>query len=187
MAPDVTTRSSGFSLTELLLVVSIFAVMAGIAVPTTLNVSEVIRVSGGAREVEQELQTARLKAVQANRTLRVRFNCPSTGQYRRVEFMNAGIDASADRCSEASYPFPSPRDGDPATPAHDGPLRFMPEGLALVVAVPGLEFRPDGRVFQVTTSGGVTPISGSGLGLTFSEGSHSTTVNVNGLGHIQIQ
>jgi prepilin-type N-terminal cleavage/methylation domain-containing protein len=39
---SVRRPAAGFSLTELILVVAIFAVLAAIAVPTTINVSEAI-------------------------------------------------------------------------------------------------------------------------------------------------
>src|SRR4051794_15052999 len=95
-----TSRADGFSLTELIVAVSVLTIMASVAVPTTLTVTETMKVSGVAREFEREMQAARLKAVQSNRTLRVRFNCPATGQYRRVEFMNSAIDSSPSRCAE---------------------------------------------------------------------------------------
>lgn len=139
----------GYSLTELMTVVSLFAVMIAVAVPATLNVTEALRLGSAARAFERELQAARLKAVQSNRILRVRLNCPREGQYRRVEVMEAAIDTSPTRCSETINPFPSPRDGDPATPSYDGPVRYLPQGVSLSAAIRDLEFRPDGRTFQV--------------------------------------
>lgn len=180
------SSSRGFSLTEVLSVVSIFVVLATIAAPTTLTVTEAMRVASAAREFERELQTARLKAVQANRSIRVLFNCPTVGQYRRVEVMNSLVDGQSTRCSEAAYPFPSPRDTDPSTPLHDGALRYLPTGAALAAGGLGLEFRPDGRTFQVTSTG-VQSIRAPGVALTVTKGLHSSTVNVNGLGRIQIQ
>jgi prepilin-type N-terminal cleavage/methylation domain-containing protein len=180
------SASSGFSLTELLFVSSIFVVLAGIAVPTTLDVTQSLRVSGAARELERELQTARLKAVQSNRALRVRFDCPAPGRYRRVEVMNVALDSSTARCSEASYPFPSTRDTNPATPAHDGPVRYLPEGMTTSLGGQAIEFRSDGRAFLV--SGSVPQIIGNaGVPLTVSKGTYSKTVAINGLGRIQIQ
>lgn len=182
-----TSDASGFSMTELLLVVSVLTVMAGIAVPTTINVSEAVRLNGATREFERELQTTRLKAVQTNRTLRVRFACPAAGQYRRVEVMGTGIDTASNRCDEVSYPSPSVRDSDPATPAHDGPVRYMPNGLALASGLDGIEFHADGRAFQVNSGGAVDGIESSGVELTLYKGSHTAAVNVNGLGRIEIR
>jgi prepilin-type N-terminal cleavage/methylation domain-containing protein len=178
--------AAGFTLTELVLVVGIFGVLAAIAVPVTINVSEAIRVNGATREFEREMQTARLKAVQANRALRVRFNCPTAGRYRRVELMNAASDTAANRCAETSFAYPSPRDTDPSTPMHDGPVRYLPQGLSLVTGLQAIEFWPDGRAFQVTT-GGRQNITAAGVTLTLTKGTHSAQVNVNGLGRIQIQ
>lgn len=185
--------AAGFSLPELILVVAIFAVLAAIAVPTTINVSEAIRVNGATREFERELQTARLKAVQANRALRVRFNCPTAGRYRRVEFMNASSDTATNRCNEASFPSPSLHDTDPSTPAHDGPVRYLPQGLSLAAAVQAIEFCPNGRAFKITTGNcfcmdsPACTIGATGVTLTLTKGTHSAQVNVNGLGRIQIQ
>jgi Tfp pilus assembly protein FimT len=161
-------------------------IMVSIAVPTTLTVNEAMKLGTAARELERELQTARLKAVQANRTLRVQFNCPSAGQYRRIEVMRSALDSAGDRCSEVVHPFPSPRDSDPATPAHDGPVRYMSEGVQLFAGVQAIEFRPDGRAFQVTTSG-IQLITSSGLPVNVSKGTHSATVNVNGLGRVELR
>jgi type IV fimbrial biogenesis protein FimT len=53
----------GFSLIEMVLVVAIIAVVSAIAVPQILSSSRQIKLSGAARQVERELQTARMKAV----------------------------------------------------------------------------------------------------------------------------
>lgn len=174
-------------MTELLLVVSVFSVMVAVAVPATLNVSEAVRLNGATREFERELQTTRLKAVQTNRAIRVRFNCPAAGQYRRVEVMRTAVDTVPNRCDEASFPSPSERDSDPGTPAHDGPIRYMPNGLMLLAGLEAIEFRADGRAFQVGTGGAVDTIDASGVELTLYKGSHSAAVNVNGLGRIEIR
>jgi prepilin-type N-terminal cleavage/methylation domain-containing protein len=184
MARRPGTAARGFSLTELMLVVSVFTVMVTVAVPTTLNVNEALKLGSAVREFEREMQSARMKAVQTNRPIRVRFNCPVPGQYRRVEVMNSLLDTASDRCDQIL--FPSTRDGDPATPAYDGPLHYMPEGVMLVSDVDGVEFWPDGRAFQVT-SGAVQPIVADGLRLMVSKGTHYTSVAVNGLGRVDIQ
>jgi Tfp pilus assembly protein FimT len=181
------SRSHGFSLTELMLVVSIFIVMVSVGVPATLNVNEAMKLGNTVREFERELQSARLKAVQANRTLRVRFNCPAVGRYRRIEVLGSAADATTTRCDETAYPFPSPRDADPATPAYDGPARYLADGVQLVAGAQGVDFFPDGRAFQVSASGAVTPIGQDGLLLTLSKRSQSRTVNVNGMGRVELR
>ena len=46
------------------------------AVPALSAFGERMKLGQGQREVERELQMARLKAVTANRRMRVLFNCP---------------------------------------------------------------------------------------------------------------
>ena len=43
-------------------------------------------------ELEREFQSARLRAVIANRSLRVRLNCPAAGYYRTVEVLGTAAD-----------------------------------------------------------------------------------------------
>lgn len=181
-----TSSAAGFSLVELVLVFGILATVIGIAVPVTLGITEGIRVGNATREVERELQGARMKAVSANRPMRVLFGCPVTGQYRLVEVMGTPVDAAGDRCSMTSYPFPSPRDGDLATPAHDGPVRDLFRDVTATIGVRGLQFMPDGRVFQVTASGATQFMAAAGTSFVFTKGSHTRTVNVNGLGRIVV-
>ena len=179
-------NACGFSLIDMLATLAIFATMSAAAVPMLQKSFDNYRLGIAARNVERELQSARLKAVRANQPMRVRFNCPATGQYRRVEFMNAAIDSSTSRCAETSYPFPSPQDGDPATPGHDGALRYLRDDVHLTTGFQAIEFRPDGRAFQVTASGTPQTISSSGVQLTLYKGAHSVRVSVNGLGRVQI-
>jgi hypothetical protein len=62
----------------------------------------------------------------------------------------------------------------------------MSHGVTLFAGVQGLEFRPDGRAFQVTASG-IHVIASSGLPINVSKGTHASTVNVNGLGRVELR
>src|SRR5690606_2562432 len=64
----------GFSLTELVMVISLIAITAAMAVPLITGSSAQLELSAAARQVERELQSARMKAVRSNRVIRVRFN-----------------------------------------------------------------------------------------------------------------
>lgn len=176
--------ASGFSLTEIMATLAVFSVLAAMAVPLTHDALEAHRVTIGARDVERELQTARIKAVTTNRPLRVRFNCPTTGQYRIVEVVGvAGTDSATNRCDAVAYPYPA-ADRNPATrPNFDGPIRFLDSRLT--VAGSDLEFAPDGTTRQLVT-GTPQPI-GTTVTMTVAKGSTTRTVIVNGLGRIQIQ
>ena len=178
--------TAGFTLVELVLDIGVLATVVGIAVPVTLDVNEGLRVGNATREFERELQGARIKAVSANRPMRVLFSCPAAGSYRMVEVMGNAVDTAGDRCSETSYPFPSPRDSDVATPAQDGPVRRLFPDVSATIGVRGLQFMPDGRTFQVTSAGATQFMTAAGTSFVFTKGSHSRTVNVNGLGRIVV-
>lgn len=171
----------GFSLTELLLTVTVAATLSAIALPFFGDVAERSRLNAATREVERELQSARLKAVSVNRRLWVRTNCPAPGQLRTTEFLATAADTAADRCSTTAYPFP-PADTDLMTrPNYDGPLRYLPRDTTLTSVV--VEFRPDGTAREVV--GGVTQPIGGTLSILVTRLSSNRTVTVNALGKVE--
>ena len=109
MAP-VRTAERGFSLTELMLTIAVASTLMVVAVPVYSDVSDGTKLNGAARELERELQGARLKAVTSNRILRVRLNCPGAGYYRTVEYLNTSADVATNRCVLSAYPFPADND-----------------------------------------------------------------------------
>ena len=186
-----THDSAGFTLIELLMVTALLVIMMSMAVPVSMRMTESMRLSAALRDVERELQTARLKAVTTNRPMRVFLNCPAQGQFRMVEFMNiAAVDVDAQRCSEVAYPYPSPRDTDPNTPSSDGPVRRLGSNLVLSPALPNLvlQFGPNGQTTQVV-GGMAQGIAAAGVTVTIENTRISKTagVNINGLGRIQVQ
>jgi prepilin-type N-terminal cleavage/methylation domain-containing protein len=191
--PRTSLRSLGFTLIELLVVMALIVIMAGVAVPILINVADGIKLSQATREVERELQTARLRAVSANQPMRVRFNCPAAGEYRSTELIGtpsvpAAADSAVDRCSPAVYPFPGDADKKVLTrPNQDGPLRRLDSSVTFST-VTTIEFWPDGTAR--TNTGGTNPwppISGTGFLVTLTKGPKSRTILVNGVGKIQIQ
>ena len=95
---------SGFTLVELVFVMLGIVALAGISIPRFNNLIQSQRARDAARMVERELQTARLKAVSTS-ALRVRFNCPVTGQFRMLEVTGvAGVDTAANRCDPVAFP-----------------------------------------------------------------------------------
>ena len=187
---------AGFTLVDLMTVIVVLGILTAIAVPSLKNLTDGIKLGQATREVERELQTARLRAVSANRAIRVRFNCPSAGHYRMVELIgtptkNATEDSAGNRCQESSYP-PAP-DNNPLTlPNHDGPLRKIDAAVSFGATQP-LEFWPDGTVHSDPT--GAAPAVGSswpvlsstGTAITLTRGSEVKKITVNGLGKIQLQ
>jgi prepilin-type N-terminal cleavage/methylation domain-containing protein len=188
----ILARVGGFTLVELLVAMAVMLVMMAIGAPVLARAIEKYRVGIAIRDVERELQTARLKAVSSNHPIRVRFNCPSAGFYRVVELIGeasaplAEDDASA-RCGQALYPYPA-ADLDPLTrPNQDGPLRQLPRTVSFRSSQT-LEFWPDGSVH----SGGganVAPwpvVAPTGVQISIEQGTKTAAVVVNGIGRVSI-
>lgn len=172
----------GFSVNELMLTVAVAASLMTIAVPVMTDVSEGAKLNGAARELEREFQSARLKAVTANRILRVRINCPSAGYFRTVEYLNSPDDTAANRCLESAYPFPA--DNDLMTrPNYDGPLRNLPLGATVANQV--LEFHPDGSAYEVV--GNVAQRIANQVTVTITRMNKSKRITINGAGKVQLQ
>jgi prepilin-type N-terminal cleavage/methylation domain-containing protein len=183
---------AGFTLIELLVAAGVFVVAAGVAIPMLSRALEQYRLGMAARDIERELQTARANAVTTNRPIRVRFNCPAVGQYRRVEVIGDPwqadpADIPSTRCSTTSYPYPV-ADQDPTTrPNHDGPLRRLPTGVAMG-ATWSMEFWPDGTARTASGDGtgtwAVIPAGGAAVSVT--NGTLSRAIAVNSMGRVQL-
>ena len=171
---------------ELLIIAVIAIAISAVAVPSIRSFREIQRARNAARMVERELQTARLKAVTVSRALRVRFNCPSAGQFRILELTGvAATDNSSNRCSPTAFPFPGPNDSLRATPSLDSPVLYLPDSTTVTGAVLHFEFDPRGQVFSVPTSGDVQPLAGETV-LTVTRKGFSNTVTINALGRIRL-
>jgi prepilin-type N-terminal cleavage/methylation domain-containing protein len=185
---------AGFSLTELLVVVAVLAVVTGVAIPSFATWRERMRLNQSAREVEREIQSARNKAVLNNRPMRVRFNCPAVGQLRVVELLGtpsvpAAADLVANRCDEATYPYP-PADRDPATrPNLDGPVLRL-DSRVRFGTVQTIEFWTNGSAHAGNVSPlPMLPVAGTSLTLTSTAGAttRTATITVNGIGKITLR
>ena len=178
---------TGYSLIDVLITIAIVGILAGISVPLLANVGDSMKLGQGQREVERELQTARLKAVTANRRMRVRFNCPTAGQYRMVEVIGSANDDAANRCNETAYPAVPP-DNNPLTrPNHDGPIRNLPKDVSFGAAN-ALEFAPDGTVMYLNSGSfvAVPDPAGTAITLTKARSTQVAKITVNRLGKIQL-
>ena len=182
----------GFTLIDMLVTIAIVGILAGIAVPTMGDFTSQMRLGQGARDVETELQSARMKAVTSGHAQRVRFNCPSNTQYRRTELIGTPSvpdvnDTATDRCDPVKYPYPA-ADNNPMTrPNNDGPVRYLPPQVTFS-STATLEFWPDGTVHKDDGSGAkpwpVIPPAGADISLTKS--SVVKHITVNGLGKITL-
>ena len=175
---------SGFSVVDQLMTVSLLSTMFAIAVPAAKNMVDGLRLGMATRDIERELQTARLKAVSANRPLRVRLNCPALGQFRIIEMTGvATTDTDASRCNEDAYPYPGPKDTIRASPEHDGPVRRLHH--TVMVSGLDLQFLPNGTTEQLIS--GVPQAITAPVTITLTKAGSFSMVSINGLGRIQIQ
>jgi prepilin-type N-terminal cleavage/methylation domain-containing protein len=182
--------SDGFTLIDMVVVMTVLATLAAIAVPTMQRVNDAIALGQARRLVQSTLQQARLKSVTSNRVMRVRFDCPAAGQFRMVELIGtssipAAQDTAANRCSETAYPYPA-ADQNPVTmPNQDGPVQTIHSAVSFS-ATQTIEFRPTGTAWSVNGDGtSTTPLAGNGVSITVSKGSSSKAVTVNALGKVQ--
>jgi prepilin-type N-terminal cleavage/methylation domain-containing protein len=189
----------GFTLLEMLLVVAVLAVISAMAIPAVRSTSSQIKVSSNGRAVERELQVARMKAVRANRAVRVRFNCPAAGNYRIVELLGTPSTPASDdddsratvRCSYSSYPYPDPDPEFFAIPNNDGPIQTLQDGVGFGSDVQTVEFWPDGTAHVAGGSTSPWPaIPDAGISLTVFDIMHQdtivTSIGVNGLGKVTL-
>ena len=183
--------ASGFTLVDVICTIAVFAILAGVSVPAYQNLTESYKHGQTLREIERELQMARLKSVSSNRPLRVRFNCPAAGQYRTVELIGtpsvpAAGDDAANRCQETVYPSPA-ADNNPLTrPNHDGPMRRLPTGITFGTATT-LEFWPDGTGHQ--QQGATLPwpaVGTAGTSITVVKNGVTKRIDVNGVGKVTL-
>jgi prepilin-type N-terminal cleavage/methylation domain-containing protein len=182
---------SGFSLIELLMVTALVGIVSVIGLPLLGQISGTIELGEAARQVERELQSARMTAVSANHPMRVQFNCPTTGQYRMMELIGTPAvpnvaDGSVGRCSQVTYPFPAP-DNNPITrPNNDGALKTLSSQVTFTTFTT-IEFWPDGTAH--TNTGGINPwppIASPGTNIILTRGTKKKSILVNGIGKIQL-
>ena len=173
------------------MVTALVGIVSVIGLPLLGQISGTIELGQAARQVERELQSARMTAVSANQPMRVMFNCPATSQYRMVELIGTpGVPAAADgvvgRCASDTYPFPAP-DNNPITrPNNDGALKLLPSLVTFTTATT-IEFWPDGTAH--TNTGGSNPwppIASPGTYIILTRGTKTKSILVNGIGKIQL-
>jgi len=169
--------SRGFTLVEVLLVLAMIAVFAGVSIPMVMGAMRSYRLTAATREISNQISAMRLEAVTKNRRMRLRLNCPAVGMYRSVEWTgDAAIDTAGNRCMPSAYPYP---DLDSTTaPNTDGPLRFLPQGMSFGT-VQEIEISSMGRVTAVT---GALPAQ---IGVT--DGTTTRQVRITSAGQVQIQ
>jgi len=78
----IRTRTDGFSLIELMIVVGVIAVLGGMAVPQIAGAMRQYSLTSASQQVVSTVRAARAQAVGRNARMRVRFNFPAARQYQ---------------------------------------------------------------------------------------------------------
>ena len=184
---------AGFSIIDMVATLAVIGTISVMAIPQAVNAVDMMRLGMSVREVERELQFARLKAVSTNRPMRVRFDCPSAGKIRVVELLGTpstpdanDADSVLTRCSETTYPYlPTGADQSRLTrPNNDGPIRTLYANTTFT-AKQTLEFWPNGTVH--TACQVACDVSGTQINtvtLTLLRKTKTKNITVNGLGKI---
>lgn len=142
-------HEAGFSVIEVTVVAGVAMITMGLAAPSITSAIESYQFNSEVQTVAATIRSARYKAVSNNVTLRLRFNCPATGQMRVVEVTgNSAIDDATDRCDTTAYPYPDP--DATAAPNNDGPVIQMSSAVDLPTTVHGLEVSTAGRIQPLT-------------------------------------
>ena len=87
-------KDSGFTLIQLIVIIAIVAVLAGIAVPNFLSYVPKHRLNGAARQIMGDLMAARMKAVKENTTVTVawvsnhEYKISTTGEEKTIDIQS---------------------------------------------------------------------------------------------------
>jgi prepilin-type N-terminal cleavage/methylation domain-containing protein len=159
------TRHSGFSLIELLIVVSIALIAAALIVPNMQTTMRGVRLRGSGSDYANMLQQSRMRAIQDDRFYSVQwaFDTPTQAWYAFTDLQGTGIYAQGDpRMIFAAGVQPQPFSSGPALTNLKS--QFLPPGNQAQNSVNTTGWPTIGpRGLPCTTTGGacgsVTPTS----------------------------
>lgn len=87
----IRTAADGFSFIELVIVMGLISILAGVAVPAIAAGMRRYSLMTASQQVVSTIRAARAQAVVNNMRLRVRFNYPATGQYQILDAADAAV------------------------------------------------------------------------------------------------
>ena len=145
----------GFTLIELMIVISIFAILLGVALPTMRTLVENYGANRAAHELISDMYLARIQAVRTGRNSTIAFNSPAPNQYT-ITWNNNGlrtrtVDLNSFRGGVRFEPVP------PGGPPPVGSIIFTGRGFAQQNPVPGwgdiyLTDREKSKVIRIQTT-----------------------------------
>ena len=111
---EIMRKNSGFTITELMVTIAIFAILLSLAIPNFIAWLPNYRLQSGAEEIQSTLQFARVTAIKRNATATVSFDIANEtyrasvgGQAIRGGRMPAGIDINSASFGGTSVQFDS--------------------------------------------------------------------------------
>jgi prepilin-type N-terminal cleavage/methylation domain-containing protein len=150
--------SRGFTLIEIMLVVFVIGTTLAIAVPAVSEAMRIYGLNNARQSIVSAVRSARYTAVSKNKTVRIRFNCPTVNEFRIIEVVGSGVDSASNRCQTAAYPYP---DKDvAAAPNVDGPVMRLPQRTTFG-SFQDIEIDTNGRMTPLTGCPPCTPATGS--------------------------
>ena len=147
-----------------MITVGLIGIVTAIAVPVFLESAGRSRAWTAAEQIGAQVRQARLRAISQNTMFQVRFDCPSSGQFRALVMTgDPTIDDDAGRCSD--------------TREFDSGIFEMPPGVTYDAG--GLILQVNGRGIYSSSGGGGIPET-----ITVSYGTSSRTLTVSATGQI---
>lgn len=89
----IRTRSDGYSLVEIMIVVGLVAVFAAMTAPVMSGAMKRYSLISASQQVVSTIRAARYQAVGKNIILRVKFDFPAPGQYQVVDSADVAVGA----------------------------------------------------------------------------------------------
>ena len=172
-----TALQQGFTLIELIMVMSIVAILASVAVPSFSSMNAAQEVAGVAQTIQQHLLYARSEAIKQNADIHLSF---TTG----TNWCMGYSDNGACTCSTVSSCEINTKDLDPST---DIEKRISANDYSNITLTTSGTLNLSGANFNPTR--GAVLRSGAALNdgsITVTSGSNAATININVLGRPNI-